>query len=407
MRNSFLFALSLLFSLFSCSDNAIVYDFPPNAYPIEKGDSADRTMLVYIMAENSLGYYAASDVEEIKRGVRSLPSDCRVFAFIDDCGMPRIEQYVPDKDGLVNTLTVKEYDGDFCSSSAEELAGVLEFILEFYPTKSLDLVLWSHADGWLRGSNDSRQRSIGIDNGRNVVYSDVSTGVIEIEELAKVLETLPLKVERLMFDACLMQCVEVTYALRNSAEYIIASPAEIPAKGAPYDLIVPLFFNGESGASDIIEAYKVDYDNESAGVVLSVVSTAAMQKLADVTRNIVNKYFPVEKRRSYIDVFSYVPGGRRTLNKVYPCYFDMNAVMKKYLSHEDYAVWYDAFAAAVPYLSASDKWYSSYVYSICSVKHDVCGGLSIYMPQETNAELNSDFSATSWYLAAGWDVAGW
>ena len=48
---------------------------------IEKGDTARSTLLVYMMAENSLSSYAANDVNEIVEAASSVPRDCRLFIF--------------------------------------------------------------------------------------------------------------------------------------------------------------------------------------------------------------------------------------------------------------------------------------------------------------------------------------
>ena len=133
--------------------------------------------------------------------------------------------------------------------------------------------------------------------------------LFEIEELAALLKRLPTKVGRLMFDACLMQCVESSYALRGAAEWVIASPAEIPGDGALYSTLVPHFFSSD-GTVELMDSYIKAYENEFAGVVLSAVRTEAMQHLADVTYSYVIKYFNVDRRREYADVFAYLPGGK-------------------------------------------------------------------------------------------------
>ena len=285
---------------------------------------------------------------------------------------------------------------------------VLDYILDGYPTKSLDVVMWSHGNGWLRAPlYAAPQRSIGIDNGENS-FSNTITKTIEIEELAALLKRLPTKVGRLMFDACFMQCVESSYALRGAAEWVIASPAEIPGDGALYSTLVPHFFSSD-GTVELMDSYIKAYENEFAGVVLSAVRTEAMQHLADVTYSYVIKYFNVDRRREYADVFAYLPGGKYTGTTTYPSYYDINAIMSKYLTADEYAHWREAYDMAVPYTAASPKWYSALrgraiIYDIYKG-----GAMSIYMPQHNsrNERFNADFRTTEWYTAAGWREAGW
>lgn len=404
MRFSVIFYILSLFFLVSCDSD--LYVWPLSSSSVAKGDVAKRTLFVYMMAENSLSGYAANDDAEIKKGISGVPDNCRVFAFIDDDRKPRVVQYVHGESGG-ESVVVEEFEVDICSSDAGRFAKVLEALLLYYPTESLDVVLWSHGDGWLAGSEKaSMQRSIGIDNEKNS-YSDISTKVMEMKELASVLEALPVRVDRLLFDACFMQCVEVAYDLRNSANWIIASPAEIPANGAPYDKLLPLFFDEEASVGDIVRAYVDAYESEECGVVLSVVCTEAMDGLAKAMEGYVCKYFPVNENRDYSTIFSYLPGGKRTLFKVYPCYYDFDATMQELLSAQEYGCWSTAFKKAVPYVAFSNMWYSSIIYRKLWVDPDVCSGMSMYIPQAANAELNSNFLATGWYSAAGWCAAGW
>ncbi len=396
----------LLLSLVSCDNEPENADVRPDV--VEKGDTARRTLLVYMMAENSLNNYAALDVDEILQAVPSVPRDCRLFVYVDDNKLPRLTQYYRMTNGDIGNSALCPFDSDVYSSDTAVLASVFDCILKDYPTEFLDVVMWSHGDGWLRGPLSSvPQRSIGIDNGKNS-YSNSVTTTIEIEELAALLERLPAKVDRLMFDACFMQCAEVCYALRSAAEWIIASPAEIPGDGALYSTLVECFFNSD-GPEDIMDSYIRAYEDESTGAVLSAVRTSAMQNLADVTYSYVIKYFNSGKKRDYIDVFSYLPGGKYNGSPAYPSYYDMNAVMKKYLTADEYAHWRGALDEAVTYVASSPKWYSAVCGRVVEFNDSVAVGISLYMPQDysRNEKFNSDFRSTEWYSAAGWQAAGW
>ena len=400
-------ACVLMLALFvSCDNDPVCLKVKPDV--VEKGDTARKTLLVYMMAENSLNNFASLDVDEIIEAVPSIPRDCRLFVYVDDDRFPMLTQYFRMTNGEAGNSNIHPFTTDVCSSDTAALGTVLDFILKDYPTESLDLVMWSHGDGWLRGPlNSPRQRSIGIDNGKNS-YSNAVTTTIEIEELAALLVALPTKVDRLMFDACFMQCVEVCYALRGAAEWIIASPAEIPGDGALYSTLIPCFFNTE-GCEDIMDSYIAAYENESTGAVLSAVRTSGMQNLADVTYAYIIKYFNSGKGREYVDVFSYLPGGRYNGSPAYPSYFDMNAIMKKYLAADEYVRWRGALDAAVTYVASSAKWYSAVCRKPLEYDASVGSGISIYMPQHysRNEKFNSDFKTTEWYSAAGWAAAGW
>ena len=405
VRKITLFTL-LLMLLASCDKDSTVLKVEPDVIGV--GEKARKTLLVYMMAENSLSGYASLDVAEIVEAVPDIPRDCRMFVFVDDKGLPLLTQYFRMTNGDVGNSNTVLFNKDVCSSDTAVLGEVLDYIMDSYPTETLDLVMWSHGNGWLRTPmKSSPQRSIGIDNEENS-YSNNITTTIEIEELAALLKRLPTRVNRLMFDACFMQCAESSYALRDAAEWIVASPAEIPGDGADYSSLVPAFFSSDA-PEGLIDVYIKAYSNEPSGAVLSVVSAKNMQHLADVTYAYVIKYFNVDKNRAYSDVFSYLPGGKYSGSVTYPSYFDMNAVMKKYLTEDEYTHWRKAFDLAVVYLDSSPRWYSAICGRSIIFNMSLGGGMSLYMPQsnERNATFNSDFRSTEWYSAAGWEAAGW
>ena len=380
----------------------------PNITPIAKGDTVSRTLLLYLIAENSISDYLEDDFEEIKSATYDMPGDVRLFVYFDNSDttrLPRLVQYQPYNKSLIEDV-VYTFEEDVCSSDTAVLGKVLDVVFDNYPTKSFDLVLGSHADGWVRHHAASApNRMIGIDNERNT-YSNTLTTTIEIEELAALLGRLPVKVDRLMFDACLMQGVEVAYALRNVVNWVVASPAEIPAYGAPYDKVVPEFFNPLSDVEDIMYEYKKAYDNETYAAVLSAICTSYMQELADSTSRYVKKYFSADAVYDYTSCLAYVP-------RMAPAYYDLNSVMKKFLESEDYNQWKKVFDKAVPFVMISNSkqvWSNMTLsaYSLVKVTED-CGAVSAYFPQKKSLNLscNNDFRTTEWYKAAGWDVAGW
>ncbi len=402
-RKIFLFFCFVATFITGCDETG--GDSLPNLKPFVKGDTVSRTVLVYIMAENSISNYLKTDFEEIKSAAYTLSDDARLFVYFDNSDttkLPVLYQYHPYDNTLIENV-VYSFEEDVCSSDTATLGKVLDVIFADYPTKAFDLVMGSHADGWINyPSGSALNRSIGIDNEKNSFSNEITT-TIEVEELVVLLERLPVKVDRLMFDACLMQGVEVAYALRNAADWIIGSPAEIPADGAPYDKVIPEFFNPVSTVEDIMYEYKSYYDSRNYAAVLSAVNTSYMQELAATTRGLVAKYFAVDARNNYSAALAYVPGRA-------PAYYDVNSVMKKFLSDSEYSQWKRAFDKAVPYIMVSNsrKVWSNIANRLVNVTAD-CGAVSAYFPQgrTMNTAYNTDFRLTQWYKAAGWDIAGW
>lgn len=205
---------------------------------IETPAKVSRTVLLYMMAENSLASYAGEDLKELEEGLKDLPQDAHFIVYIDDASNPRVIHY-QNNDGQINSETVVQYKENLCSVDPAVLQDVLSLVYRDYPAESYGVILWSHGEGWLPATSKVDTRSIGVDNGRNS-YSN-SGPQMDIADLADVLNDFPY-ISFLMFDACFMQSIEVAYELRNSVEYIIASPMEIPGPGAPYHkIIAPMF----------------------------------------------------------------------------------------------------------------------------------------------------------------------
>ena len=389
----------------SCSDSTDLPDDAPEGGPL-------RTLtFVYMAAENSLADFSTADLVEMRSAADRIPGDCALLVFIDDKVLPRICR-IGTKGGKAVCDTIYTFAEDFSSSKKENMRMVFEYVTETYPAENMNVVMWSHGSGWIRGNAAMRpmHRSIGVDNGGNN-YSNVTAHVLEVEDVADVLEALPTKVRLLLFDACFMQGVETAYALRNSAEWILASPAEIPGDGAPYDLIMDKLFANPIDAEAVMRAYQSGYNDEVDGTLLSVVRCSAMQQLADATKSVVKRYFTRENEvDNRHEVFSYLPGGYFLFGEpYYPDYLDINAVMKSRLPHDEYQAWKVAFDRAVPYKCASETWYSLPHNTEYTVEHDVYSGMSMYLPCSNRdfSLYNRDFSTTEWYSATGWQQAGW
>ena len=374
---------------------------------LQPGDSAARTVLVYIMGENTLSGNVRSDLNEMVRGAYSIPDSCYLLAFVDDMRLPYICRIYKDVNGVAVRDTVLKYSEDFYSTDTARFREVVTWVLDEYPSDNFGLVLWSHGSGWVYDVN--RTRSIGVDDGYHKYENGSYTSKwMEVEELAAVLESLPVKNDFVLYDACFMQCVEAAYTMRNAAEWLVGSPAELPGNGAPYDKIMSSLFSFPFNADSLIYQYKSGYP-EYYGVVLSAIKTSALERLAEVTADVVPAYFS----RSYIvndSTFSYLPGG--SSNGIYPEYCDMNAQMELRLPVELYTMWKMAFDEAVPYKVASKRWMSAIknplgeYYNVDQLRY---GGVSMFVPRDWAEyfRFNSDFRKTEWYTVAGWDVTGW
>ncbi len=371
---------------------------------LERGDTASRTVLVYMMAENNLSYFAGLDLAEMSSSTLDVPDSCYFLAFVDALSKPYICRFYRNGKGVAKCDTVYSFDEDFNSADTLHFNRVLDWVTTEYPSKSLGLVMWSHGSGWTRKLGSTR--SIGADNGMNNEWT-TSYKSMEMEELAAALEKVPVKVDYIMFDACFMQSVETAYALRNSAEWLVGSSAELPANGAPYDRIISDLFSFPFNPQGLLNNYSKGYSSY-LGVLLSAVKCSEIDALADATAAFVPAYLASDSAGDFSGLFSYLPGGYFSRYDAYPEYFDMNAVMSAKLPADAYLDWKMTLDKAVPYKVASAKWLSGIKQWNFETDTAVYCGLSMFIPRENSAYdvLNADFRTTEWYSASGWNSAG-
>ena len=374
----------------------------------------DRTVLVYMAAENSLSYGAFhnQDLAEMLQAVGEgfLPRNSRLLVYVDDTDLPRILS-IENQKGKAVSEVLHSYTDEHDSGDTENLRQVMEWVCENSPSKSYGLVVWSHGDAWLPAKAPI-QRSICIDNGRNS-YSNNGTKM-DIDEFAMSLSGFP-RFEFIMFDACFMQAVEVAYELRHVARYVVASPAEIPNPGAPYERMVASMFSVPFRPEAVVEQYYKMYNDsviaifeggkDRYGVSLSAIDCDRLDELAAVTAEMVVKYVPKGLGLDLRGVQRYYPLSSKTR----PEFHDMNGFMSRLITDKsDYDHWKSTFDKAVPCAMSTEWWYSNDA-RMQYVDLELYGGVSCYVPQLSTVymSLNEKFRTTSWYKVSGWGEVEW
>ena len=355
---------------------------------------AERTVIIYMMAENSLNRFSANDINEIRQAYGNIPQNTNLVVYVDNSSLPVIYN-VTAKKGFVEW---KAYAQDQISTDSTVMQRTLKDIVTKFPAKHYGLVLWSHGSGWV-----PQKRSIGIDNGQNT--SSNSGLQMNIPTLRGVLETLP-HMEFILFDACAMQSIEVAYELRNVTDYIIGSPTEIHAEGAPYDMILGPMMRGD--VLEVVKQYYATYQSWD-GVVISLLDCRKMEAFAQATAKVIPQFSETIKTNGVEGIQIYQPHSSQTEWKPEP--FDMEGAMYHTLDSASFAEWKIALDQILLYKNATSSWTSVFSgYSHCHLTDpDHYAALSIFLPHEkyTPQGWNENFRAFQWYRAAGWDKTGW
>lgn len=415
----------ILFALLSCDKDhqkGLDDDFPPS--PFDKGR---RTVLMYCAAQNSLGYQSYSrkscwfnDSLELAAGSQFIREDDRLLVFVDDAYHPRLYHFSAN----MPPQLVFQWGYDACSTHPGTFKEVLQRVKERFPADEYGLCMWSHADGWIPSSNTHYSMSplsFGIDVGsdgamRTDKTSDNQTlgAQMNIPDMANAIMQSGLYFKYIFFDACLMQCVESGYELREATDYIIASPISIASAGAYYTHLLERGLFADNPC-DIAQTYYEDVTSEELrsdyddfGIVISALKTSELPALAKVVgeelKNVDFAAYPnLEEAHAY-NVY--------TSQYYYrPHYYDMRSALRSLLTADAFARVDNALSRALPFFAATQKYWvgpSNYAYNHINALD--CCGLSMFFPQKEYADNasrciygnhNETYRATAWAKAIG------
>ncbi len=375
----------------------------------------DKTVLFYIVAENSLYRFVQKDVMEILEGCCEIPDNSKVVLYVDDLDLPRIYTITNATKAVSMYYLTPEYnyDEDPNSCSPDVLRQVMRYVVGKHPAKKYGMVLWSHGSGWVPGNGKDeslsargRMKTFGVDNQHNSPLNDCGYE-LDVMEMAKVLREFS-NMEFLMFDACFMQTIETAYELRNITKYIIGSPSEIPGPGAPYDVMMkPMLqqdFNPDELARIYCETYRSDIQQQY-GALISSINTSKLEELAAATKKALQGISLRDGKFTDVQNYFWFDKWDGESIEAIPDYYDMKSIMQENLPQDRYAEWEKVFSETVKGY-ATDWWYSSYSGrdgGYIPVDQTKFGGVSMYVPLQKYMDMKKPFVdyyyKTSWWNA--------
>lgn len=385
----------------------------------EKEFQSERTVLVYMSGENNLSESVGADLNEMLHARTDAGRHCLVV-YVDEYDKTRVPYLARIRNGvMVDSVSIKDMGisrGDTCSVDPNIMKAIISYAFRKYPSRNNDygLVLWGHASGWViedsvttrTATASARRKAYGYDSGRD---NQSQEAWINMHTLAHVLSQLP-HLTYIFADCCHFQSLESLYELRNVADYIIGSPAEIPGVGAPYDTVVPALFETETFYSSIIDRYYEQVFSGNRSVPLSAVKTSAMEPLAKATRDVLLSMKDTLSLRPY-------PNVAELIHYYYsPLFNDANDFVLRYATPAAYSAWKAALDEAVVYKKMATRWmtntYWDYNYADFEMTEERYGGVSMFVPQSPSQrtlyqKYNQDIRKTAWYKAAGLDELGW
>lgn len=322
-----------------------------------------KVLLFYECGFNNLGDYIKSNMESPNRGLPSgyIPEKGEdvllVYSRIAENGHTPVNSYLrriyKTSKGKVISDTLKVFGKETIAASPSTLSAVLNLVKEKFPAKGYGMVVSSHGSGWLpagyyyspsRFENDhkgevgtSRQgiaaqsvghprlpvpegdlpdtdpfygmtRSIGQDYTKDSYYGHEMS-------VSEFVDAILYHLDYILFDMCYTAGVEMAYALKDKADYLGLSPAEVLGDGMfNYTKITSFLLNRET--PDLEGLFKDSfemYDKQSGlyrSSTVNLVRTSGLDNLASVCARMINEYSDALADAPVDDIQGYYRQGR-------------------------------------------------------------------------------------------------
>lgn len=347
--------------------------------PKPSPSSASRTILVYMVSNNSLGVAGCddNDIDEMCRAARAGHfGNGRLILFRAGTD-GRQNLYEIDNQG--RTVLLKEYDQTRYAISSDRMLAVMADAKALAPADDYGLIMWSHALGWTQNGqkDDIDTKTWGDDRGHTM----------NISTLARVLEQQ--RWGFVYFDCCYMGSVEVLYQLRSATSKIVASASEIPLDGMPYDKNLKLLFAAEpdlvAAARNTFEYYDA-LSGDDRTCTISVFDLKGMEQLATASRAIYEASTKVSVRD-----FENLP----LSTDFRPLFYDFGVYVRGMAGANDVRSqltegWNRAYANVVTYKMSTPKLWDSISLSNFT-------GISTYIPRTVADMTYRNYNTLDWY----------
>jgi hypothetical protein len=362
MKYNFFFFIFLVCISFSCEKE-------------DESAFSQRTVLVYMVADNNLYKNAQTDINEMLEVQGKCNGNLIVYLDAPSWSSNPKPQLFKIQQG--KTIPVKQYES-LNSAAGATLRNVINDVVTLFPAKNYGLILWSHGTGWLpEGAFENLPQET------NALRSFAKKGAHEmnIEDLA---EALPFPFEFIIFDACLMSQIEVLYQLKDKSDVIVASPTEILAHGFPYNAIVPFLFTSKPDYISIAKSYMDYYKNQSADLQsasIAVVKTEQLRTFANFIRKIIEEKEIIPPNKNIIQRYE----ARST-----PVFYDLQDYLTHAIQKKEYIqVIEDYLSKIIMYHDNTPCFLNQF-----SIKNSC--GVSLYVSFSDDI-LDGKYKQLSWY----------
>lgn len=407
-------------------------ELDPPRYP---SVGINNVLIMYAAGQNSLAGYITEDITDFCNGYLPNgddPNILLVYQKLSSSYTPAasyIIRYYSHK-GTTVADTLLTLPADMKATDGNTMSTVLTWVKENFPASGgYGLLFSSHATGWLpKGyySNPdyyddnygtgkaSVQRSEGTQSapewvpyieperdpalppvksiGQDRISDGNGAGSYEME-LTEFDNAIPMHLDYIFFDCCLMGGIEVAYELRDKCDRILFSPTEVIAEGFDYANMGQKLLGGstpdlEGVCSDYYEYYNSHpYGGQYRSATVTLVDCIRLEPLADICRSIFSRHRDALDAITPDDVQGYF-----TAN--YHWFYDLYDIADHAGADDtELAELEAALDGCIEYKAATDNFLTFPI--------NVYSGLSMYLPCNGSGYLDANYRELDWNKATG------
>ena len=395
-------------------------------------DETRKVLILYSAGFNSISSYLKADIEDLKKGW--IPSNLRpedvilIYSHFPNQGdgykvqtSPTLTRVYCDRNSTVVTDTLKIYPAGTISASAIQMNEVLTYIRDYFPAKSYGMIFSSHATGYLPSgyyqNPGTESGNTGWMSSQRLGYSAVpyvepehdpslpmvkSVGQDQIGtypsytsyemELTDFAEAIPMYLDYLLFDACLMGGIEVAYELRDKVGKLGFSQTEVLAEGYCYESITSHLLQAEEADPEsVCRDFFNQYDIQTGvyrSATVSYVDCSKLDPLAECCKELFAEY---SKEISALD--------HKKVQKYYRSdkhwFYDLESILVNAgINNEELAELQEALDHCIIYKAYTPRFMNEFDINTFS-------GFSMYLPCHGSKALDTFYKGLKWNIDTG------
>ena len=320
--------------------------------------------------------------------------------------------------------TLRTLSTDISLMDKDSMHEILSWIKSEFPSRHYGMILSSHGTGWLpQGyyadpsrfdknsistfSLDAPASSIPegaspvsgrLDQLRNAPKvksfgeerrrSGSTTYAYEMD-ICDLAAAIPMHLDYMVFDACLMGGVEVAYELRNVTDHLCFCPTEVLSGGFDYaKLVSRLVGPGETNLIELCRDYYWKYAESSTPfVTITCLDTSCMEDLAMICKDLFAKY-----RVAINHLSGYSVQGYYRMSRHY--FYDFLDILEKAGANESELISLrEVLRRGIPFMAFTPNFIEIQINKSC--------GLSMYLPSQGSEYLDNYYRNLAWNKATG------